>query len=699
MKKVKLIFLAAVLCCASGQIFPQSTPNYFPSGNLATVGVYYYPEHWDKKDWERDFKKIASMGFEFVHMGEFSWTFLEPEEGKYDFTWLDEAVNLAVQNNLKIILCTTSAAPPVWMPEKYPEILMVNEYGVVQRHGSRQHISWSSPLYREFLRKVNTKLAERYGKNKNVIGWQLDNEPSHYGRYDYSAPAKNNFIDWLKNKYKTIDKLNEVWGTAFWSIRYDSFDQIRIPNQVELVQQVNPHALLDFKRFSADEAASFLSEQYQTLRKYISPDQWVTTNFMDQHMNVDPYRNTDLDFASYTMYPVSGYRDGRGEQGFRIGQSWVIPFASDFHRGVKGFTGVMELQPGQVNWGTQNYQPYPGAVRLWLWSAYASGSSFICSYRFKQPLFGYEQYHNGMIEPDGVTISRGGLEYQKFIEEIKQLRKNADKQTQVPAKYSARKIAMLWNVDNVWETDYLRETDDWNGLSTFIKYHAALKSLAAPVDIITESADFTKYPFLIAPFYQLVDSILISRWKQYAEQGGNLILTCRAGQKDRNGHLFPTHLSESIHSLIGAKIDFFDVLSRYRTGKVQLDDNEYNWNIWGDILIPDSGTETLAVFNDQFYKDNSAVVTRKLGKGTVTYIGVDSNDGIFEKAILAKIYNINGVEVESLPQDLILEWRDGFWIAMNYSSEPVEINIPQNAKILMGQKILHPTEVVVWQEK
>jgi len=694
-KLVCLIFLTVILLSTSNA---QELNKYFKESDLINTGVYYYPEQWERSQWERDIKNIAEMGFEFIHLGEFAWTFYEPEEGKFNFEWYDYVISIAEKYGLKLVLCTPSAAPPVWAAENYPEILMVDENGIKMRHGSRQQISWSSKKYRELVKIIDIKLAERYGKNKNVIGWQIDNEPSHYGRYDYSEETRISFINWLKKKYKDINTLNKAWGTAFWSIRYQNYEQIRIPNQKELVQQVNPHALLDYKSFSADEAASFLTFQKDILRQYILPGQWITTNFMDQHMNVEPFRSSDLDFACYTMYPVSGYRDGDGEQGFRIGQSKIIPFASDFHRGVTGVTGLMELQPGQVNWGTYNYQPYPGAVRLWLWTAFASNCSFIGSYRYRQPLYGYESYHYGMVGTDGVTTSSGGEQYKQFISEVKQLR-GLEHNKVIPGDYAARKTAILWNPANIWDTDYLPATVEWKGLNHFIKYHSIIKSFVAPVDIINEEKDFTEYKFLIAPSYQLLDKKLVKKWKDYVENGGNLILTCRTGQKDRNGHLWEEPFTESIHELLGARIEFYDFLSSDRKGNISFDNQLYDWNIWGDILLPDSDTEVLAIYNDQFYKGRAAAVTRKLGKGTVSYIGADSYDGKFEKAVLERIYKNAGVTVENIPENLIVDYCKGFWVALNYSSNIIEAPVPEGAKIIIGSKKLKPAEVVVWIDK
>jgi beta-galactosidase len=694
----KLSYLILIIVIYSNISDAQNADRFFKESDLINTGVYYYPEQWDSTQWERDIKNIADMGFEFIHLGEFAWTFYEPEEGKFDFEWYDQVISLAEKYKLKLVLCTPSAAPPVWAAENYPEILMVDENGIKMRHGSRQQISWSSKKYRELVTIIDKKLAERYGKNKNVIGWQIDNEPSHYGRYDYSEETRLSFINWLKKKYKDINSLNKAWGTAFWSIRYQNFEQIRIPNQKELVQQADPHALLDYKSFSADEAASFLSFQKDILRKSVLPEQWITTNFMDQHLNVDPYRSGDLDFACYTMYPVSGYRDGEGEQGFRIGQSKVIPFASDFHRGVTGITGLMELQPGQVNWGIYNYQPYPGAVRLWLWTAFASKCSFIGSYRYRQPLYGYESYHYGMVGTDGVTLSPGGEQYKQFMQEVKQLRAIPHKD-KTPSAYSARKTAVLWNPANIWETDYLPATAEWKGLNHFIKYHSIVKSFVAPVDIINEEKDFSNYKFIIAPSYQLIDKELVKRWKEYVENGGNLILTCRTGQKDRNGHLWEALFTEPIHELLGARIEFYDILSSNRKGKINFNNKLYDWNIWGDILQPDKGTEVLAVYADQFYKGRSAAVTRKLGKGTVSYIGADSEDGKFEKDVLKQIYKNSGVTVADLPDNIIVDYSKGFWIALNYSSDEIEAPVPEGAKIIIGSKTLKPAEVVVWTEE
>ena len=223
------------------QSVKAQTSSWFNDKDLTLTGVYYYPEHWDESQWERDFKKMHELGFEFTHFAEFAWAQLEPEEGRYDFAWLDKAVALAAKYDLKVIMCTSTATPPVWMSRKYPEILLKNEDGTVLDHGARQHASFASPLYRELSYKMIEKLAQHYGNDSRIVGWQLDNEPAV--QFDYNPKAEQAFRDYLRAKYNhNIQLLNDAWGTAFWSEAYSSFDEITLPKRVQMF--MNHHQIL-----------------------------------------------------------------------------------------------------------------------------------------------------------------------------------------------------------------------------------------------------------------------------------------------------------------------------------------------------------------------------------------------------------------------------------------------------------------------
>jgi beta-galactosidase len=671
----------------------ETARRFFPAKNLMPLGVYYYPEHWPREEWDRDFANMEKMGFEFVHMGEFAWSNMEPTEGRFDFTWLDDAVELAARHHLRVILCTPTPTPPAWMGQKYPETFLVGADGRRREHGSRGNNALADSNYRRLSGRLINELARHYGHQTAVWGWQLDNEPG--AQPDYSPSAQAAFRAWLRARYKTVDVLNREWGAAFWSLKYDSFEQILIPNQT-MLYGVSPHAMLDFRRFTADQTAQFLNWQKALLRQHVAPSQWVTTNYISNISNADPRRSDELDFISYTMYPVGGGR-GLGEEGFRLGWPDGIAFANSFYRSIKGVTGVMELQPGQVNWGWINPQPMPGAVRMWLWHAFAGGCSFACTYRFRQPLYGSEQYHYGIVRTDGVTPSPGGLEYQQVAREMRMLRAKYNPALKPPPVYQARRTAILWNHENLWNLDQQKQTALWDTWAHMFRYLEIAKSFGAPIDFISEGDDFSAYKVIIAPAYQLIDEELVRKWTRYVEGGGHLVLTCRTGQKKRNGQLWEARWAEPIYNLIGAEVSFFDLLLDNGKGEVRMNSNSYEWHVWADVLKPLAGTESLAQYANQFYAGQSAVTYRRQGKGSVTYLGVHTKDGKLEREVLRQVYKRAGIATEDYPEGVYVDWRDGFWVGVNYSSSPAQIHVPEGSEILLGNQSLKPADVLIWK--
>lgn len=680
---------------------PQDRPisadaqRFFPKADLMKIGVYYYPEQWPESQWARDLGKMAEMGFEFTHFGEFAWAQMEPSAGTFDFAWLDRALDLAARAGLKVILCTPTPCPPAWLGEKYPEIYLVGGDGRRMEHGTRANVSLANDVFIEQTKRIVAELGRRYGQDPRVWGWQLDNEP--WGPPDYSPSARRKFQAWLERRYGTIDRMNAAWGGDFWSTKYDSFAQVLIPNETLFGEDaLSPHAVLDFRRFTADTQAGYLHLQYDILRGLSRPEQWITTNYMNVTDSADPRRTDRLDFLSFTMYPVRGVKN-IGELGFRLGDPHRLAMAVDYFRSFRGVTGVMELQPGQVNWAAINPQPEPGAVRMWLWHAFGGGLSFACTYRYRQPLYGSELYHAGIVGPDGVTVSRGGREFAQVIREMGDLRKLYDPAAKMPAGIAARRTAFLWSQDVMWDLEIHKQTALWNTRDHRNRWMAAIKAAGAPLDYIGEADDFAAYPFLVAPAYQLVDEALVAKWTRYVEAGGHLVLTCRTGQKTKNGQLPEMPWAGMIAPLVGAEVELFDCLLEGDRGVVRMGGNGHAWNRWADVLKPSGGTETLAVYADQFYAGKPAVVSRKLGRGTVTYVGADTIEGTLERDVMRLVYERGGAEPAVYPPGIYVEWRDGFFVAVNYSSRPYAVPVEPGAKIVLGTNPLRPAGVLIWR--
>ncbi|KJF45634.1 beta-galactosidase [Draconibacterium sediminis] len=674
--------------------FAQNEGIYFPPEELTSVGAYYYPEHWDESQWERDIKKMAEMGFEFTHFAEFAWAQLEPEEGVYDFAWLDRAVALADKYKLKVVMCTSTATPPVWLVRKHPDILKQHENGTKMDHGSRQHASFSNEYYRSYSLKMIEELAKHYGNDDRIFGWQLDNEPA--ANVDYGEDAQKRFRAWLKEKYGNIEALNEAWGTNFWSGTYTRFDQINIPKHSQW--GMNLYQRLDHSRFCDYETSSFLDDQAKVIRQYANPDQWITTNYIPYYDARYAGASKELDFITYTRYMVYGEHTGIGPKGYRVGEYSRIAMANDYFRPLTPIYGVMELQPGQVNWGSINSQPLPGAVRLWLWHVFAGGSKFTCTYRFRAPIYGYEQYHYGIVGPDGVTPTPGGLEYEKFIDEIEVLRNNPS-EGQIPKDYLNRKTAILYDPDNTVAINNNKQNSTWDTEGHVLKYYKALKAFGAPVDFVRDSMDFSQYPVLVAPAYQQMSIELVDKLTEYVKNGGNLVMSVRTGHQNEFGHLWQAKHAEPLYELIGGEIEFYDLLRPFAPDTVIMDNKKYAWTTWGDILKTNTGTETWGTFSGDYYTGKTAVTFNKLGKGTVTYVGADSHDGQLERAVLDKLYDRLNIDVKDYPKGVMVEYRDGYGIAVNYSNITYNMDLPAGTEILIGDKSIPTAGVLVWKTK
>jgi beta-galactosidase len=410
--------------------------------------------------------------------------------------------------------------------------------------------------------------------------------------------------------------------------------------------------------------------------------------------DVDPSLSRgDLDVFTWTTYPVHG---NITEFGFRMGDPYAMSFTHDYMRTHNGLSGLMELQPGQVNWGQVNPWPHPGAIRMWILRAFGSGAQLVCTYRYRQPIYGGELYHKGIVEPDGVTLSPGGKEYIQAQADIASVRKHFNPKSQMPRTLAARRTAFVVEYDDRWDIENHRQTVRWDTNAHWAKYYRALKMMMAPVDVAP--ADLDSYPFVVAPANQLIDKQWVDWAKKYASNGGHLILSSRTGHKDKRGHLFESLWAEPIHDLIGASIPIYDLLAGQAVGKVEFEGKQYAWGSWGDVLEPQAGTTVLARYADQFYAGRAAAITRKLGKGSVTYIGADSLDGELERSILQRVYGQAGAAPQALPPGLVVDWRDGFWVATNFSEKALAAPAGANAKFLLGGRQLDAAGVAVWTE-
>lgn len=459
------------------------------------LGVCYYPEHWPEDIWPEDAARMVDAGLTWVRIGEFAWSRLEPSPDDLQLDWLDRAIEVLGHAGLDVVLGTPTATPPRWMADKHPDMFALDDQGRVRGFGSRRHYCFSHQGYRAESRRITEILAKRYGANRHVKAWQTDNE---YGCHDttisYSDSARSEFQTWLAQKYQSTDALNRAWGNIFWSMDYDSFDQIGLPNLT--VTEPNPSHALAFRRFSSDQVVAFNREQTQIIRQY--SDAPLIHNYMGRVTEFDHFDvGVDLDIASWDSYPL-GFLEDRMEDDdahkrayAQQGDPDLQAFHHDLYRAVgRGRWWIMEQQPGPVNWAPVNPAPLPGMCRLWAWEAFAHGAEAVCYFRWRQAPFAQEQMHAGLLRPDSVAAPA--------LAEAAQV---AQEMAQMPDVGTAQaQVGLVFDYASDWAWKVQPQGTGFDYFRLVFETYRGLRKLGLDVDILPpDTSDLTAYKLVLAP--------------------------------------------------------------------------------------------------------------------------------------------------------------------------------------------------------
>ncbi|MDD9921227.1 MAG: beta-galactosidase [Boseongicola sp.] len=561
------------------------------------LGVCYYPEHWPEDIWAEDAARMAETGLTWVRIGEFAWSRMEPQPGRYEFDWLDRAIETLGNAGLKVVLGTPTATPPRWMVDKLPDMLQVDAEGRTRGFGSRRHYCFSHEGYRAECKRIAAELSKRYGKNPHVQAWQIDNEYAcHDTTLSYSDAALKEFRVWLQQKYQSAGALNRAWGNVFWSMEYDDFDQIELPNLT--TTEPNPAHTLDFKRFSSDQVIAFNKVQADAIRAH--SDKPLIHNFMGREMSFDHYKmGEDLDIASWDSYPI-GFLSERLEASEEDKQTYLRqgdPDNQAFHhdlyrRAGNGRWWIMEQQPGPVNWAPWNPAPLPGMARLWAWEAFAHGAEAVCYFRWRQAPFAQEQHHAGLLRPDS-EAAPALAEAAKVAEELKAFG---------PIEAAKCEVALIVDYEADWVIGTQPQGADFSYFRLVLDCYRALRRAGLSIDIVSPTDDIGGYKMVLAPGLAIMSDELKS---QLAEIPSALIGP-RSGAKDANGSI-PVPLPPALPGL-----DVRVALAESLPPGVRMNlENGFGFLHWAEHL---EGDADVVMRND-----NGVPVI--MGNGSMTYLG------------------------------------------------------------------------------
>jgi len=650
------------------------------------VGTAWYPEQWPESRWEEDLRLMEAANIKLVRIAEFSWSRMEPSEGHYDLDWLERAVAAAAKHHIVSVLGTPTATPPAWLTQKYPEILRVEPDGRRVTHGNRAHASATSPIYREYCRKISTEMAKRFGHNVDVAGWQIDNEYG-YALMSYDDLTRKKFQDWLQNKYKTVENLNTLWTTAYWSETYDNWGEVPIP-----VGGHNPGLQLEWKRFVTDTWKDYQANQIAAIRKYAEPRQFITGNFMGFFDGFDHYVITEpLTFASWDDYVGSGHLDAD-----------FNGLSHDLTRGFKRENfWVMETQPGAVNWAGVNNFLNRGEVRAMAWQAVAHGADEVGYWQWRSALNGQEQYHGTLVGADGTPVP--------VYKEVSQLGREFSKvQEAFRGTTPQSEVALLYSYDSHWAIQFQKHNQKYDDIGLLKSYYRALRKLTQSVDVISAKSPLEGYKLVVAPSLNVLPRAVAEHLLNYVRSGGHLVLGPRSGLKDEHSELLAQRQPGYLADALGGRVEQFYALEKDFSVSGKWGSGQAS--IWAEqlsALNPD--TQILMRFgkSNGWLDDQPVAITRSYGKGSIAYIGAILDEKLM-KAAAEWMVKESGVAPAfiSVPDSVEVSVRSGgdkrVFVLVNFGQETQKVNLGKKMKLLLsdgqGESVeLPPYGVEVFQ--
>ncbi len=627
------------------------------------LGVDYYPEQWDTSMIDKDMDNIVELGGNVIRIAEFSWHLMEKTEGQYDFSFFDTVIAKAKEKGLKVIMGTPTATIPAWLAKKHPLILSEFEDGTKRTFGGRHVYCFNSPHMYDYSRRIIKALVSHYKDEKQIIAWQIDNEIGHEGSdVCYCQNCQRAFQKFLKEKFNgNIHKLNETYGTTFWSQEYNYFEEI--PTPMKTITTHNPALRLDWERFRSKSITDFIDFQVELIKEII-PDATVMHDFpgggLTKHVDYSRVAKP-LDVVAYNNYPVWG--------GQKVPiEPHEIAFSLDYIRGLKGENfWITEAIMGAQGHDVTGFLPRPNQAKMWSYQGMARGCNSMMYFRYRGATKGAEQFCYGVIDADNQK-RRKFYEVQSFFKDISKYKDSLD--TPINAD-----VAILYDYDSLSAFRIQKQSILLDPVAEMQKFFKFFYDYNIMVDIIPSSRDISKYKIVVVPQMIITDDDLNQKLYNYVNHGGKLVMTYRTAIKDRDNNLvlnktIPLDFSE----LTGVTIEETESLQDYNAfplvGSGICENTQGYGGVFRDMLTV-NGAEVLYHYNDQFYTEYASITRKTTGTGTTYYIGCTPDENTLNTVLELVLGETDIQKVES-PSGVEVVQRGNIKMIINHNSSPVD---------------------------
>lgn len=576
-------------------------------------GGDYNPDQWDDATIDEDMRLFQKAGINLLTLPVFSWAKLEPDEGVYDFEWLDKIIDKIWANGIYVCLATPTTAQPAWLSTRYPEVLPVDIQGRKRTHGMRVFFCVNSLKYRERAAAIAEEFAKRYAHHPALAMWHVSNE---YGTYCYCPTCQAKFRLWLRKRYGSVQELNNRWHTTFWGRILTSFEEVTLPTELNDDYRFNPAIQLDYMRFVTDSTAECFLNEYRVLKKY-NPEIPVQTNMSGYIKKLDQSELTkNLDVVGWDNYP------------WPDDPPYFVAMKHDIMRGLKGGQSYVltEQSPNQQNWQPYNRLKRPGEVRLLSYQAMAHGADTCLFFQMRQSIAGQEKFHGAIISHAGHENTRVFRECETLGHELEQIG-DAFLTARTPAK-----AAILFDWNNWWALELASgPSKDMDYLKTISRYYHAFYRKNISVDIVNPSVSFEGYDLIVAPMLYMTKEGVTERLTEFVRQGKTLVTTVMSGLVDENDRCIFGEYPGKLKEVLGIWVEEVDALRPYESNRMQMNGvmplpkASYSCGFLCDLLHTRQA-EALAVYESDFYAGMPCVTRNQFEKGTAYYIGTDPDD-------------------------------------------------------------------------
>ena len=646
--------------------------------NHIVYGGDYNPDQWMETPeiWDEDMRLMKLAHINSATVGIFSWAVLEPEEGVYNFGWLDEIMDKCAANGIGVVLATPSGARPAWLAQKYPEVLQVPESGIRNEYGVRHNHCYNSEIYREKVRNINRLLAQRYKDHPALIMWHISNE---YGGECHCETCQHKFREYLKNYFEgDLARLNREWWTGFWAHTVTDWSQLNTPKNRG--ENHVPSQKTAFRRFVSDCHMDFFKNEIEPLREF-TPNIPITTNFMGLFDGIDYSKFSKLvDITSWDNYPFWENEDN-------VEVATRSAFTYDLYRSFKyGMPFyLMESTPSITNWHPINKIPRAERSEQSSVQAVAYGADSVQYFQWRKGRNGHEKYH-------GAVVDHVGNENTRVFRSVTHIGEVLEKLSDVAGARSTAKVAIIYDWENKWAVKgycgYNNVHRDYN--EECIKWYKPFYDRGITCDVIAQTDDFTKYDVVIAPYLYLLADGTEDRISEYIKNGGVFVSTYLFATVDREDRVFFGGLpGGKLKDVFGIWAEETDSIPEYLTHIASFEGKDYPVNHICDI-IHSNGADVLGEYKTDFYAGSPSVTVNKYGDGFAYYTAF-RNDGDFAEDFCKRLIEKHNIE-KSVDFDfttgLTVRRRGDFIFLINFLNQDCEAELDKEyTDVLTGEKV------------